>query len=460
MGPGRAMRSARLVWVLLLVIAGLAGGVRGQDVQGGEGLTLPLAVELALRSHPLVRVAGAGREMARGQEMEARGGRWPTVQLNETVVNGNNPVFVFGSLLEQARFREGNLFLPRLNNPEGLTNFRLGVTVRAPLFDQFQARTRIRQAGLRRGGADHRAEQIEQQIRFEVVRRYFGLVLAQVRQEVAEETVKLAEADVRVSRDRVEAGTTVVSDLLAAEVQLAEMRQQQLQAAGELVTARAALNTALGIAIETPQQIRGQLGRRQFESAEARELVVEALQNRPDLLLAGLAVKSGEAATQGARGEYLPRVDLFASFGASRHSWVNGSGDYAIGGSVTFNLIDAGRTGRIEQARAAQGLAAAERDDLLSRIRFEVVQARQQFQVAKERIEVAERMVLQATEAVRIVQDRYREGLTVITEVLRAQTALARARMMVLAARHDYYTGYAQILLVTGRLTDVQPFVS
>jgi outer membrane protein len=443
--------------ILLACLVVLAGSALGQD---REGLTLPLAVEVAMRSHPLMRVAGAGREMAQAQVAEARGSRWPMVQLSETVVNGNNPVFVFGSLLEQARFREGNLFLPRLNNPDGLTNFRFGVSVRAPLFDQFQARTRIRQAGLRSGQADERSEQIAQQLRFEVLRSYYGLVLAQVRLEVADETVRLAEADVKVSRDRVEAGTAVVSDLLAAEVQLAEMRQQQVQAAGELVTARAALNTALGVSIETPQQVSGQLIGKRFEPEEAAELIGAALRHRPDLRQAGLAVESGEAGEKGARSEYLPRVDLFANFGVSRNNWVNGSGDYAVGASVTFNLLDVGRKARIEQARAARGMLAAEQENLLNQVRFEVVRARQQFLTARERIVVAERMIAQATEAVRIVQDRYREGLTTMTEVLRAQATLARARMMVLAARYEYYVGYAQVLLATGRLTDVQAFVS
>lgn len=330
---------------MLLVVAPLAGTARGQ---GGEGLTLPLAVEVALRSHPLVRVAEAGRELARGEEAEARGGRWPSIQLNETVINGNNPVFVFGSLLEQARFREGNLYLPRLNNPDGLTNFRFAVTVRAPLFDQFQSRVRVRQAGLRRGQADRKTDRVEQQIRFEVVRSYYGLVLARVKEEVAVEAVRLAEADVRVSRDRVEAGTAVVSDLLAAEVQLAEMRQEQVQAAGDLVTARASLNTALGIAIETPHEVSGQLAGKQFEVAAVKDLIGEALRFRPDLRQAGLAVESGDAGVDAARGEYLPRVDVFANVGVSRNSWISGSGDYAVGASLTFNLLDAGRTGRIE----------------------------------------------------------------------------------------------------------------
>ena len=46
--------------------------------------------------------------------------------------------------------------------------------------------------------------------------------------------------------------------------------------------------------------------------------------------------------------------------------------------------------------------------------------------VQEARLLVAQRVIGHATEALRIVQDRYREGLTTITEVLRAETALVR----------------------------------
>jgi outer membrane protein TolC len=153
-------------------------------------------------------------------------------------------------------------------------------------------------------------------------------------------------------------------------------------------------------------------------------------------------------------------VDLFTSVGVSARSFLTGSTDYLVGASVTFNLFDAGRKARLAQARAAETIATLEQEHLANQIRLEVVRARQQFITARERLAVAERVISHATEALRIVQDRYHEGLTTITEVLRAETALVRARTNVLAARYDYYIGYANVLLATGQLTDVQPFVS
>ena len=45
-----------------------------------------------------------------------------------------------------------------------------------------------------------------------------------------------------------------------------------------------------------------------------------------------------------------------------------------------------------------------------------------------------------------------------ITELLRAETAFVRAETNLLSARYDYYMGYADILKVTGRLSEVTAF--
>jgi outer membrane protein TolC len=423
-----------------------------------QSLTLPLAVEIALRRNPIIRAARSGRELADAQLGLARAGRFPLFQLGETFTESNNPVFVFGSLLEQGRFGPQN-FDPRLlNNPDSLGNFRTSITFRLPIFDQKQSAVRTNQARIGQQQADSQLESTEQQIRFEVLRTYYGLLVAQARKEVTDEAVKSAEADLKRVSDLVDTGVVVVSDKLSAEVQLAEFRQQHIQAEGDLFTAQAALNTALGISIDTPQKLSGDLGEKNFVIGGQSELIRLALDRRPDLARAELALKSSKESTRGARAEYLPRFDAFGTYGVSGRNPASGSADYAVGGTVTFNLFDAGRTARLNQARAAEEIAAAETEDLANRVRLEVVRAYQDYVSARQRVDVSHRAVDQAKESLRIVQDRYREGLTTITEVLRAETAHLRARMNLLASRYDHYVGYARVLLVTGRLVTVQEF--
>ena len=104
-------------------------------------------------------------------------------------------------------------------------------------------------------------------------------------------------------------------------------------------------------------------------------------------------------------------------------------------------------------------MATAEQEHLASQIRLEVVRAYQQYVSARERLAVAGQVIDQATETHRIIQNRYREGLTTITEVLRAETALVRSRLNLVAARYDHYVSYAHVLLSVGKMTDIQPFL-
>ncbi len=65
----------------------------------------------------------------------------------------------------------------------------------------------------------------------------------------------LGRADAKRIRDLFEAGLVVISDVPTAEVQLAEFRQQQIHAEGDVVMARAALNTTLGFSVNVPQRV-------------------------------------------------------------------------------------------------------------------------------------------------------------------------------------------------------------
>jgi outer membrane protein len=447
-------------FALMNTLSGPSAALAQQDAPAGA-LTLSRAVEIALHRNPATEATAAGRTFAEAQLQEARSGRKPLLQASETFTNSNNPVFVFGSLLEQGRFGPKNFAINSLNNPDPLTNFRSAITLRVPVFDQRQTETRIAEAKIRRQQADQKTDLVEQQLRFEVVRSYYNVLLTQARLGVADEAVKTAEADIKRARDLFETGVTVHSDLLAAEVQLAEFRQQRIQASADLSTAQAALNNALGLSITAPQTLSGELTERSFSLESVELLASQALQDRADYQQAVSSIQASQAQTRGARGEWLPRVDAFATAGASARYLVNnGSSDYAAGATVTFNVFDAGRKARIDQARASESIARAESEQLANQIRFEVVRAYHQYISARERLAVVAEVSAQASETLRIVQDRYHSGLTTITELLRAETALVRARTDVLAARYDQYVGYASVLLAAGRLKDVSQFGS
>jgi len=396
--------------------------------------------------------------MAAAQLAQAESARLPTIQLAETFIRSNNPVFVFGSLLEQGKFRASNFDIHSLNNPDPLNNFRTGLLLNLPISDQKQTGTKIAQARIAEQQADLEQERARQEVRLEVIKAYYGVILALAREAVARETTASAEAELKQIRDRLDAGLIVRSDLLAAELQLSDFKQDLILTQGEVITAQAALCLAMGLPIDSKQAVREDLEDKAFQVPDQAEIVQIALRERPDFKFAFLRVHSTEEQVRGSRGEYLPRVDLFANYGISGQGLASGSADYTVGARVTLNLFDAGRKARIDQAEASRSQARAEQDRLADQIRLEVVRAYQQFVSARQRIQVADLAIDKAAETLRIVRDRYGEGLTTITEVLRAETASSRAKLSLLGARYEYYVGYANLLMASGSLTGVDAF--
>jgi outer membrane protein TolC len=426
-----------------------------QPMTSADGLDLTEAVQRALDHNPLLQAGIAGRETAAAGLRQAKSGRLPSLDFTGTYTHSNNPVFVFGSLLEQGRFSANNFDPAYLNNPGALSNFRSSLDLRIPIFNRFQVSSDIEKAEIREGQAEADEDWLAQQLRFKVVQTYFGVLVAEARKEVAAEAVRLAESEVKRIRDRFDQGMVVESDLLAMEVQLAEFRQQLVQAGGEENTARAALNTILAQPIGTRENLKGQLEDRAFTVPPESELVWRALENRPDYRRSEMEVQLIRQDLKTTKGQYWPDLNIFGQLGHSTQTFANGSGDFAVGARLTFKLLNFGREAHIDQVSAASEAARAQERHKANEVQFEVVKAYQSFVTSQEKVLVAKSAVNQAEETLRIVNDRHGVGLTTITEVLRSQTALLRARLNLLAARYDYYVGYAQTLLVTGQLTDV-----
>lgn len=447
---GKALPAAMLALVF-------AGAAVAQDAAAAR-VGLREAVDRALENDPQTKVAAARIRRQTSVIEEVRKSRSPFVQVSQQVVRSNNPVFVFGSRLEQARFTANDFALDKLNKPDGMFNFRSLISVEKPLFDRRQTASRVKLAENGRTIAEFDSEIAAQRIRFNVIQVFYGNILAREMVGVTDEALKAADANRKKSKDMSDVGLTTEADYLAAEVQVASVAQQKLESESGLSINRAAFNIALGAKPEADFEIRGELTERFFAVEDQKELVAIALENRPEMKKAALAVASSREQSLMVRNQKLPQVGAFGNFGYSSPYIANGSTDYTVGINVTLTLFDAGRKARLAQAAEAETMASGEREMLANQITLEVIRASQNLRTAQAKIQVTVKSIAQAEEALRIVQDRYRFGLTTFNEVLRAEAAVVDSKYSLLAARYAYIVGYAQVLLATGRLTDVSAF--
>ncbi|MFN2441975.1 MAG: TolC family protein, partial [Thermoanaerobaculia bacterium] len=198
------------------------------------GLTLDETLSMGLEQSPEVRRAMAMREIAEARLGQARSAWLPLVRASETWTESDNPVFVFGTLLEQGRFNASHFDPGFLNDPDAIDNWRMALSIQMPVFDQLRRWSRIDQAKLGLEAESLRFEATREMRAFELLRLYDAAALAEAEHAAAAQQVAAAESDVSAIRDRFETGLIVESDLLGAEVQLAEFRTRMIGAAGEL----------------------------------------------------------------------------------------------------------------------------------------------------------------------------------------------------------------------------------
>lgn len=421
-----------------------------------EDLSLRQAVDLALRSNPLVAAADAGEKEAEARVYQARSRYMPHAQFLESLQRSNNPVFVFTSLLTQHQFTEGHFALGPLNRPDALNNYQSRLTVEQVLFDARQTSRGIEAARFTRQLASEDTRRSQSDVVLHVLQTYFGVALAEKNLEVAHHSVESAQADLARAESIYQYGRSTHADVLALRVHLAAMREEQIRASNDVGVARAALNDALGVSLDRTFELTTPL----VSSATTPEGSLEeyrrlAAEKRPELRQAALAEHLAHTQQQIAGSAYWPEVVFQGMLEADRQNFYNKGGAYWFTAvSLRWNLWNGGETkARVEQARFAEARAAALRRRSDSTVNLEIRKAYLYLKAAAQRVETASAASAEAEEAHRIIQNRHQSGLTTVTELLRSETALAAARTRHLVAVYDHRVAAAALEYAAGTLT-------
>jgi outer membrane protein len=466
LSPSPAPRLSGAAWLSVLVVALLASvPTLAQTTTPGASpsrLTLPEAVRIALEKNPSVQAADEySRAVAQGITV-SRAARYPRVDFSEGFMRGNNPVYVFGSLLTQRQFAAANFDLGLLNVPPPLDNFRTQFSASMPLYDFGRTSRRIRDAKLDAQGVEHAAHRTRQEIIFGVVRAYFNELLAKEDVGVAQTSVEQTQADLARAQSREEQGLVVHSDVLSAEVQLARSKETLLRAQNAVDVAQAALNVAMGLPEDAPTAASGHLNEITFDVGTLAERQTRALDLRPDYRQAEIGAERARNGSGMARAEFLPKLDLFSSWETDNQTFAaRGGNNWAMGATLSFNIFDGGANrARLAQSKAFERRAEALKSQMASAVRLQVREAYLNLETARQSVDVSRGAVAQSEESLRILQNRYEAGLATITDLLRAESDRARTHQDYLNAIFDYRMSDAALELATGELAADSPAVT
>ena len=419
-----------------------------------DPMSLKDAVRLALDKNPSMQASLAAQKAAESRVAEARGGSLPKVNYSESWTRSDNPVFVFSSLLTQHQFEEQNFQLGPLNRPDFLNNFQSQVTADQTLYDAGQTRHAVRSAKLTRDVTSEQGRRTQMEVMESVVRSYYDVLLSAEQLNVTGQALHSTEADVERAQAVRSAGMSTDVDVLSIKVHLAAVREQQIRREADLDVARAALNDALGLPLDTPHSLTTALTPLKMQEGLLADYERSALNERPEAREVKLRTSLAENQAATAHSNLLPQVGVHAAFEADRQRFYDrGGANWLVSIGLRWNLFNGfSDRARIEESKSALRQSQAEQEREGSAIRLQVRRAYANLRAAAQRIDVAKASVAEAEESLRITKNRYETGLSNVTDLLRTETTVLEARSRHLAAIHDQRIAAAMLQLAAGTL--------
>ncbi len=406
---GTASRASRIAAWLIVAVAMLA-------TRSAPAETLEQAWQMAIANNQTLAASAAEVEGARARVRAAQDARWPSVDTNASYTRLNaspqldvvTPGFTFrsGPIFKDDQYVSGTVQLSVPLYAGG--RIIAGIHAAGDVLSGMSARERATLAGLK----------------LAVAEAYVGVLRARSGLSVADAGVRSLSAHVSDVKRMFQRQMVAKSDVLAAQVALANAEEQQVNAANAVQIALADYNQLLGEPLGRSPQLEERLAIDPMLAAEpVGALVQQALVSRSEL--EELAAQAGALTSQArvVTAARLPQIALGGGYTHYDNQILDRQNVSTVGVGLTWNLFDGGAARNEADALESESRAADRRlADLRSQIELQVRQAWLAVGAARSRMATAREATAQAAENLRISRELYGVGLASNTQVLDAVT--------------------------------------
>jgi len=334
----------------------------------------------------------------------------------------------------------------RVIQSPGLPAIQIGVdqiwtgalTMSFPVFAFGRHINTYKAAVLSRQQAEADSDATESDIAAAVTAAAFDVLEAQANIDVALSNEKALWQQVEDARARYEAETVTKEAVLEAEVQHAQAKRlrEKLQSSVPILLMR--LNLILGRPAHAGTEV--------VDDPDTREpiwklesLEQEALTQRAELRSAELEVAAAERTVKATIGRELGEVRGTLSWDVTDNTIQQPQDQLTLFLGFQIPIFTGGaRSARIRRSRYELGISQLQLRDLHTQIRTEVATAYRDVMESYRDIGVASKSRAQATESLRIQQEKFRNGRATSQEVLISTSLLTNTRAAYVTAIYTY----------------------
>jgi outer membrane protein TolC len=291
----------------------------------------------------------------------------------------------------------------------------------------------------------------ENQVALDVHTLYFGILIAHLQKQAAEQQTGYAGENLRESENEVRDGSALQVAVIQGRAGLLESQQAVLTAELQLSDLKTEFNDLLGLPLDTQLEL-DPLVPSSFDLGAREEYVQTAWSEKPEILAAEQAVRKARAGVTAAKSAYIPDITAYA-----RHEYQNGVPFFvqnfgSFGLILTWDVFDFGKRRAAVGEREAQ---LAEAEENLQRLKEEVAVAIERNYNKVQRtgnlVQVANQVVKLRQESERLAGNQLTQGVILVSERRQAVAATYKAEADYLQARLGYLLAWAELEQAVGR---------
>jgi outer membrane protein TolC len=449
-------------------IAKIQKFARNQRNPAVPDLTLDEAVKTALRQNPDVLNAIEQIRLTHGQVVEVRSQAFPQInavggftQQQTTLTNPKRPQVGGGGDKILIPLPDGTtvpLDFSGLGSGGGATylnpqQWNVGLQASQLIYNGGAVISGIRAARFVEDSAYFSLRQVIDQTIANVKTSFYEVILNRALVVAQQQSVDLLSQQLKDQQSRYEAGTVPRFNVLQAQVALANAQPPLISALNNLRISQYDLVKTLGMDYKTsrpsevPFNVVGSLPY-QPRALNPDESIRIAIERSPLLKAQRQNILAQAENVNVQFAGYLPTVSATADYSwqsnPAFHSLSEVTQGWTYGFQGSWAIFDGFETaGQVSQAKAQLQQAAINYDNSVRQVILNVQQAISNLQTAEQTLTSQEASVVQATEALRLAQERLDAGAGTQLDVLNQQTQLLQAQTTVLQARYDYLAALA-----------------
>jgi outer membrane protein TolC len=292
-------------------------------------------------------------------------------------------------------------------------------------------------------------------LRYDVKRAFYEYYAAVNVLDVLQEEHDVLERMEEIAQVRYGNGLVSQQDALKAQLALSRVHDEIQVAERRRVDAEARLNQLLDRrpGADLPRPVYGDTA---SAIPGADTLVERALQRRPELLAAGMNIERAADARALAGRQYYPDLTIGAQYiQVGERDGIdiddNGKDIFQINASINLPLWFGQRSAKVREAEADQARARHERGSWETRVRTQVVAARERVRIAADRVALYHGVIIpQARQAFEASESDYQTGKADFIDYLDSERMLLSVRRQYFDVLAGYGTERARLERAAG----------